>query len=123
MRLNARCVQVPALPPITDYLAIDTGMHIHNGTITMEDRPATAFNTLTWDDHGCDGEQTPCSAGAVHAQCKQPTEGQGSPTPEPGPQQSLTPCCAADHYLIGVQTATNVTIPDWVLALPPPATQ
>ena len=36
---------------------------------------------------------------------------------------SLTTCCAADHYLIGVQTATNVTIPDWVLALPPPATQ
>ena len=48
-------VQVPALPPITDYVAIDTGMHIHNGTITMEDRPPAAFNTLTWDDHGCDG--------------------------------------------------------------------
>ena len=57
--------QVPALPPITDYVALDLALHITNGTVVLSDRQAIPFDDLTWADHGCDNHVRP----TLHCRC------------------------------------------------------
>ncbi|KAK9786889.1 hypothetical protein WJX73_001830 [Symbiochloris irregularis] len=51
--------EVPALPPITDYVHIDYGLWLNNGTVFVGDRPAIKFDDLSWDYHGCDDHYEP----------------------------------------------------------------